>query len=56
MGWDALSLLTTAFFITVVPTVVPVVTHEGQWDAEAICTLILMNGTVLIGWLNRENV
>lgn len=49
MGCDMLLVLTTAFFITVVPTVIPVVTHKGQWDAEAICTLILMNGTVLIG-------
>lgn len=49
MGWYVLLLLTTAFFITVVPTVVPVVAHEGQWDTEAICTLILMNGTVLTG-------
>lgn len=40
-------ILTTALFITVVPTVVPVVTHKRIWDTVAIRALKLVDGTVV---------
>ena len=40
-------LLTTALFITVVSTVVPVVTQKGQRYTVAICTLELVQRAVL---------
>lgn len=39
-------VLTAALLVTVVPTVVPVVAHCGEGDAEAIRALKLMKGAM----------